>query len=226
MKRWVLLLLSVICISSARAADMGKIVAGVEERLGLNVMEAPVLQNDDERLQHYQRSLQIAAAYMQEGYANDALRKFIYAYRIMPDQEEALFMIGTILISLKDYEDCVAIFEDLAKRYPDDYRMNNNLGWIYCTADDPKFRDGRKAERYASKALIYAPNDYHVWSTLAEARYVYGNYKAAERAARQALMLAKGQVAADSAELRGYEELLDKCKRALAAESGALEKVD
>ena len=126
-------------------------------------------------------------------------------------------MIGTVLIELKEYASSVAIFRHLEKSYPRDFRLNNNLAWIYCTAEDPKYRDGRMAEKYATKALLYAPHDHHVWNTLAEARYVYGNYEAAVRAARQALMLAQS-ANKNEAELLAYQELLEKCERAFASE--------
>ncbi|MFC1467614.1 hypothetical protein ACFLQY_02845 [Verrucomicrobiota bacterium] len=193
---------------------MKEVVDGVEARFDLAVLPVPEFKDDQERQEKYQRSMQIGMAYMEQGAKQDALRKYVYAFRINPDLQDALFMVGILLIEMKDYESAVTVFNYLEELHPSDFRLQNNLGWIYATAEDPRFRDGRKAEEYASKALLYAPQDHHVWSTLAEARYVYGNYEAAARAAQQALTLAQA-ADKDEAELRSYQELLDKCDRAL-----------
>lgn len=217
MKCWMSLILSLFCISSVFGANMIEVVDGVAARFELMEAEVPEFKDEQERMQKYKRSLEIGNAYLEQGYKQDALRKFIYAFRISPESPDGLFMVGTLLIELEDYAASVAIFEHLEKSYPQDFRLNNNLGWIYCTSEDPQFRDGRKAESYATKALLYAPQDYHVWSTLAEARYLYGNYKGAVRAAKQALMLAKVTEVGES-ELQEYQDLFEKCQRALLAE--------
>lgn len=218
MKRWLVLIWSLLCFSSVVASDMETVVDRVVSEFALQVTTATEFEDESVRENKYRRAMQIGSAYLENGYKQDALRKFVYAFRIQQDSPDALFMMGTILIELKEYESAVAIFEHLSAKYPSDFRLNNNLGWIYCTSDDPRYRDGRLAEEYAAKALLYAPQDFHVWSTLAEARYVYGNYKDAVRAATQALMLAESSKAG-AVELEGYAELLRKCKRALVAET-------
>lgn len=225
MRYWILLLVFWAGFSVAKPVDIPSVIDGVVRDFGLRLSTLPEFKSEEARAEKYQRAMKIGAAYLENKDSLDALRKYVYAYRMMPDQPDALFMVGTILIELRGYESAVAIFEYLEERYPSDFRLNNNLGWIFCTATDPRFRDGRKAESYATKALLHAPQDYHVWSTLAEARYVYGNFKAAARAAKQALMLAE-VARCDDNELAGYRELVEKCARALEAESEFAENAD
>jgi len=207
-------------VSTAWSMDMQWVIKNVETRFKLPVAQVPEFTSDARRDEGFQRSMQIASAYRESNSPKDALRKYVFAFHVKPDDPSALFMIGTVLIELKGYEEAIAIFEELDARKLAGAGVNNNLGWIYCTAEDPKFRDGRKAEQYALKALFSGEataGDYHVWSTLAEARYIYGNYEGAFRAATQAFMLAQAATN-NEAQLQDYKELLEKCERAWGAE--------
>ncbi len=214
MKKLFFLLLCATSCTSVFANRLSGIIDSVVAEYNLDVGKIPEFKNQEDRDEQHKRALQVALAYYENNYHADALRKYIYANRINPDDPDSLFMIGTLLIGQKAYAPAVEIFTALDKLYPSDYRINNNLGWIYCSSDDPRFRDGRKAEEYASTALLYAPQDHHVWSTLAEARYIYGNYEGALRAARQAHLLLSSESEGDTT----YVELVEKCQRAFTAD--------
>ncbi|MCF7849288.1 MAG: hypothetical protein K9M45_10580, partial [Kiritimatiellales bacterium] len=69
---------------------------------------------------------------------------------------------------------------------------------------------------FAQEALLLAPNDYHVWSTLAEAYYVSGEYKKAYRAIQQMASLAAtyGKNLGQH-EVEEYNSQIRKCRRAV-----------
>ena len=69
----------------------------------------------------------------------------------------------------------------LVEDYPEDYQTLNNLAWVYATSKDSAHRDAEKAIDLAQQALVLAPYDHHVWSTLSEAYYVAGEYEKANR---------------------------------------------
>jgi tetratricopeptide (TPR) repeat protein len=204
-------------IAKAEVSDIMSVIDTVANNASIRNLDTPTFENEEERLAKFKRSMTLGSAYLERNHPGEALRKYIYALQVIPEHPDALFMIGTLLIEMKDYPSSVAIFLHLEKKYPNDFRLNNNLAWIYCTAEDPNFRDGRKAEEYASRALLHAPQDHHVWSTLAEARYVYGNYEKAVKSAEQALIIASASNVAE-AELNTYKQLLIKCRKAYNAE--------
>jgi tetratricopeptide (TPR) repeat protein len=224
MKYLIVLIFCVMSISSAWSMDMVALIDEVASRFEIKAEPVPEFASNVERDQSYGRSIQIAAAYMEKGNPKDALRKYIYAFRTNPNSPVAIFMIGTVLIDLKGYDQAVAIFEELERHDPSSPVVNNNLGWIYATAEDPAYRDGRKAEQYALRALFASQNGatYHVWSTVAEARFVYGNYEGALQAAKQAFALARANLANEK-DLQTYKDTLDKCERAWAAEKALSE---
>ncbi len=142
-----------------------------------------------------------------------ALRR---AHELAPRDRRIRFGLGTALIAVNAFEEAVEILEGLARDAPHDYAVLNNLGWLYATAADPAIRDGRRALSYARRALLLAPGDYHVWSTLSEAYYVAGQYREALRAAEEALRISRR--AGVAAELRrDYEARIRRARHAVQA---------
>jgi tetratricopeptide (TPR) repeat protein len=162
--------------------------------------------------------LDLAEAYIEEEDYTSAVNAYERILRIDPQEAKALYILSYVYISDKQYEKAKDLFFKLLKENPDDYQILNNLAWLYATAEDPAYRNGKKAVRYAREALAIAPNDYHVWSTLAEAHYVSGNYKKAYTAAKQmAEMATRYARNLTEKEVDSYNEQLRKCKRALDA---------
>lgn len=142
-----------------------------------------------------------------------AMEAYEKALESDPENKSASIGLATILLRIKEYAPALEIIEPLVDKYPDDYQIKNNLAWVYATADDFSVRSGSKAVATAQAALLLAPDDYHVWSTLSEAYYVSGEYEKARRAIDECLRLAT-QHGASQGEIRGYQMQYAKCVKA------------
>ena len=162
--------------------------------------------------------LRDAYALLKGGQHQKALELFEEVVAQDPDNKRARSGMGTSYIGLGRYEDAIELMEPMVQSYPDDFFIKNNLAWLYATAENPAIRNGQKATALAQDALLLAPNDYHVWSTLAEAHYVSANYDKAVRAAEQALRLSDEKNVPMS-EVRIYLRQIMKCRQAAKAMS-------
>jgi len=147
----------------------------------------------------------------------EALRIFDEALKLDPTNRSVRFGIGTAYIKLERYKEAFALLEAMSRENPADYFLKNNLAWMYATAKDHSLRNGAKAVALARDALLLAPKDYHVWSTLAESYYILGQYDKALRAAEQALQLA--QQTGNEATVKEYRAQIRKFQRAAEAMS-------
>lgn len=155
---------------------------------------------------------------MQQGNNQEAYKAFRKALKADRKHKGARFGIGTVLIQMGKPDYAIKILEPMMTDYPDDYTLKNNIAWLYATSEELSFRDPERAIVLAQSALLLAPSDFHVWSTLAEAYYIDGQYSKAARAAQQALLLAK-QKGSDADSIREYNDQLVKCRRAEQAMS-------
>ena len=155
---------------------------------------------------------------MQQGDNEKAFAAFRKALKIDRKHKGARFGMGTVLIQMGKPDYAIKILEPMMADYPEDYTLKNNIAWLYATSEELSFRDPERAISLAQSALLLAPSDYHVWSTLAEAYYIDGQYNKATRAAEQALQLAQ-QKNSDAGSLQEYGEQLTKCRRAAQAMS-------
>lgn len=153
-----------------------------------------------------------------QGRLSEALAAMKQAVDLDPKDRRARFGLGTVYIQAEQYSDALAVLEPLTVEYPKDYFLRNNIAWLYATAKDHRVRDGAKAIRMAQEALLLAPNDYHVWSTLSEGYYVAGQYDRALRAAEEALRIAQ-QAAASAGNIIEYRRQIDKSRKAVQAMS-------
>lgn len=128
----------------------------------------------------------------------------------------ALTMVATILTELGRQREALQLFEQLARQNAKDYVVLNNLAWLLATAAEPTLRDPAQALEWARQAILLAPDNFSVWSTLSEAYYRNGRYDRALRAAQLALQLA-GDQQADGPRLATYAEQVQKCQEATAA---------
>ncbi|HSR87424.1 MAG TPA: tetratricopeptide repeat protein [Pontiella sp.] len=172
--------------------------------------------SEEDRIQFL---LDVAQAYIGETDGESAITTYERILEIDPVNNEARYLLSTLYITTKQYAKAEQMLTGLIEEYPDNFQLKNNLAWQYATAEDPAFRDGQKAIELAQEAMILAPTDHHVWSTLAEAYYSTGQYEKAYRAINQ--MLALGQrygsdITPEMAE--GYNKQISKCRRALATE--------
>jgi Tfp pilus assembly protein PilF len=136
-----------------------------------------------------------------------------------PTNQRARFGLSTALIQSKKYREAQVILEAMIKEVPQDYRIKNNLAWIYATATDMQVRDGKRAVALAQEALMLNPTDCHVWSTLSEAYFICGRYDKALRNAEHALRVGH-DTQAEAQLLEQYQMQVERCRK--AAESMAI----
>jgi len=160
--------------------------------------------------------LEVANAYIAEKDYVSAVGVYERILEIDPTHPQTRYMVAHIYINAKEYEKAEKMLKSLLEENPTDYKLLNNLAWLYATAENPKIRNGKKAVRYAQEAMVLAPNDYHVWSTLSEAYYVSGNYEKAYRAIEQMASLAAlyGKDLTEES-IQEYNEQIRKCKRSM-----------
>lgn len=168
---------------------------------------------DQERIEFLNR---VAMVYFEEKDYQSAVSAFERVLEIDPNNQRARYTLGHMYINAKQYKLAEKQLLALLEAYPEDFKLLNNLAWLYATAEDPEIRDGEKAIELAQEAMVLAPNDHHVWSTLSEAYYVTGEYEKALRAiehmARVASRYGKG-ITKESVD--SYNEQIRKCKRAM-----------
>lgn len=152
------------------------------------------------------------------GRMQQAVAAFNAVLQKAPANAKARFGLGTMYIQMEQYTNALGVMEPMMLESPKDYSLKNNVAWLYATAKDSSIRNGKKAVALAQEALVLAPRDFHVWSTLAEGYYVLGQYDRAFRNAEEALRLAQ-LAGADRPTLADYERQLQKSKRAAEAMS-------
>lgn len=160
--------------------------------------------------------LSTARQHLQAGQRVEALSILREVLRRDVHHATALTMVATTLADMGRHRDAVRLLKQLAQDYRQDYVVLNNLAWVLATAADPALRDPAEAVDLARQALLLAPENYSVWSTMAEAYYRNGRYDLALRAAQQALLLAQAQQA-DGSRLANYAEQLEKSRQAVEA---------
>ncbi|MCF7863456.1 MAG: tetratricopeptide repeat protein, partial [Kiritimatiellales bacterium] len=109
--------------------------------------------------------LDVAQAYVTEKDYDAAIDAYERILKIDPTNQQARYIIAHIYISAKQYKKAETMLLELVNETPEDFKLWNNLAWLYATADDLTFRDGTKAISCAHEAMTLAPDDYHVWST-------------------------------------------------------------
>ena len=169
--------------------------------------------SQEDRLQFL---MDVAQSYMNEDDTESAVGAYERILAIDPDHLQARYVVGHLYITTKQYNRADTIFLALLEQYPEDFKIFNNLAWLYATAEDPSIRDGKKAIKFAQEAMLLAPNDYHVWSTLSEAYYVSGEYEKAHRAILHMASLAvRHGTDITEQSVKDYNEQILKCKRAM-----------
>jgi Flp pilus assembly protein TadD len=169
-------------------------------------------------LREISRRLDQAYGNMSRGRYQEALAQFRSVLKFDPASHRARFGLGNVMIQLQQFEEARNIFEALVVEQPEDFSLKNNLAWLYATAKDHRIRNGARALELAQDALLLAPTDFHVWSTLAEAYYILGQYSRAQRAAQIALDLASAQKGTER-NVEEYRRQTEKCRRAAEAMS-------
>lgn len=183
-----------------------------------NSTQSSSLQISKERTQEerIQFLLDVAQSYVNEEEFESAIEAYERVLAIDPKHIQARFVVGHFYITAKKYKKAETTFLALIEEFPEDFKLWNNLAWLYATAEDPSIRDGKKAIKFAHEAMTLAPTDYHVWSTMSEAYYVSGDYEKAHRAILHMASLAV-RYGTDVTEesVKEYNQQIMKCKRAM-----------
>ena len=188
------------------------IIAFSQTNVSYSLLDDVLIDND----QKIEMLRKIASVYYQTKDYDYALKTYDKILKESPSDQEAQYMIGVIYITSKKYKEAIDHLEKQIDRYPNNYHGFNNLAWLYATADDKKFRDAEKSLDLSLKALALAPFDKHIWSTLAEAYFISGNFSKAKRAMKQVVDLAtqeKGNLTQDM--VKTYNSQIEKFDRAL-----------
>ena len=188
------------------------IIAFSQTNVSFSLLDDVLIDND----QKIEMLRKIAGIYYQTKDYDYALKTYDKILKESPSDQEAQYMIGVIYITSKKYKEAIDHLEKQIDRYPNNYHGFNNLAWLYATADDKKFRDAEKSLDLSLKALALAPFDKHIWSTLAEAYFISGNFSKAKRAMQQVVDLAtqeKGNLTQDM--VKTYNSQIEKFDRAL-----------
>ncbi|NCC50736.1 MAG: tetratricopeptide repeat protein [Spartobacteria bacterium] len=212
---WLGRALSLLCALSLFALCATDAVAQ-EKNKKRPVDEVEEEESQDQDLAAYW--LKIAYQNFNRGQVRRAMNAFERALMEDPSNRDARFGLSTLYIQVKEYALAERMLLDMEKEFPVDYSVKNNIAWLYATASSPVFRNGEKAISVARSALLIAPRDYHVWSTLSEAYYVNGQYEHAQRAAQEAFWLAHAAKAPLS-DMHSYRDQLRKCAKAAQAMS-------
>lgn len=155
---------------------------------------------------------------LREGSPEAAVAAFRKALEVEPGNKAARFGLGTALLQAENYRESHDVLLELAREYPDDYHVLNNLAWVYATARDIEIRNGDLAIRYSRAALMLAPEDHHVWSTLSQAYFVSGQYERALRVAQEALRIAR-QNRLPEEDVERYRRQVERCRASVSAMS-------
>lgn len=131
---------------------------------------------------------------------------------------------GMIWEAKKDYDRAIADYERATTIPPQAYKLAqdagkidthreeayNALAWIHATHADPKYRDGKKAFEYASKAhQLSGGTDAAIMDTLAAAYAECGDFEAAKTWQKKAMKLVGPSLVED---LRHRLELYEERK--------------
>jgi predicted Zn-dependent protease len=158
--------------------------------------------------------LDACLALVNEGRRLEALDSITAIMKDYPTNRQAAMAKSVILMKNYKYREAATLLEELIERTPQDAALLNNAAWLYATADQPGVRNGERAVALAKKALLTAPLNYHIWSTVSEGYYISGNFEKALQAAQEAMRLAT-RSNADFENLREYRAQIMKNMKAL-----------
>jgi tetratricopeptide (TPR) repeat protein len=132
----------------------------------------------------------LGAAFLEKGNISDAMAQFQQVLAEQPENAKARMALGHAYYMNKDFSSAIAELKHALaiKPNPD---AENELAWIYATADDPNFRNPSEALRLAKLAVQTSPQPVPaILDTLAEALLQNGQPAEALKTEQQAASLA------------------------------------
>ena len=168
--------------------------------------------------------METGVQYADEGEYKEAEQAYFRALETDPGNPDLLFRLSMLYIQMKQYDDAVALLEQLVKSFPDNPMLQNNLSWVYASGG--KARNGKLALRHAHEALLLTPYAPSLWNTLAEAHYVLGQYDKALKASDFALELLQMQKDASKDDIASFQAQHAKIQRAAESYKGLMKLDD
>ena len=118
----------------------------------------------------------LGTALGQKGDLNAAMDQFQRAIAKNPKDAEAHLSLAYALDQLKDTPGAIHELKLTLELQPDSQAAENDLAWIYATADDPKFRNPGEALVLARRAVESPQPNPAFLDTLAEALLLNGQF--------------------------------------------------
>jgi tetratricopeptide (TPR) repeat protein len=138
----------------------------------------------------YQTRMMLGAAFLQKGEINDAMEQFQQVLAQQPENAEVRMLLGHAYYVNKDFPSAIMELKQALSIKPDFPHAENELAWIYATADDPNFRNPSEALRLAKHAVQSSPQPVPaILDTLAEALLQNGQPAEALKTEQQAASL-------------------------------------
>ena len=131
-----------------------------------------------------------AGIFTRRGFYQEALEDIRAALSLKPKNPDYLHNRAVILAALERYEEAIRDYERVIELNPKSGGSYNNLAWLLTTAEDPAYRDCRKAVSYALKALEIGRNGSWM-DTLAAAYAECGEFEKAVSAETEAYTLSQ-----------------------------------
>jgi Flp pilus assembly protein TadD len=110
---------------------------------------------------------------------DEALNEYQASLRLSPGSSIAYSNMAMCSTEKKDYEGAIAQLKHALEMSPEEPGAENNLAWLYCIAEDRKYRNPTEALRLAQLAVEAQPDNPSFLDTLAEAQLLNGNAGAA-----------------------------------------------
>jgi Tfp pilus assembly protein PilF len=126
--------------------------------------------------------LQLAFAYAATGDGVNALREYVRAADLMPEDRDAQAKAGTFMLLGSQFTDAQALAERMLKRDPNDVHAHVLLANALAG-----LKDAEGAVATFEKAVILDPNRSSTYSELGSVQLVSGNREAAAKAFRKAV---------------------------------------
>lgn len=138
----------------------------------------------------YQSRVMLGAAFLQKGELGAAIEQFQQVLAEQPENADVRMYLGHAYYLNKDFPLAITQLQHALSIKPDSPFAENELAWIYATADDPNIRNPSEALRLANHAVQPSPKPFAaILDTLAEALLLNGQHAEARQTEQQAASL-------------------------------------